>query len=195
MLDILQKKIHNIRELVFIFTISCEIGRELFNKNQQIKNQRRLDKKMKNLQSIFGKKDSNDYDKYYRDDDDIYGDAEETDEDVTTYGEKKTEGVSFGGGSSAVSLKVVKPKSYADGPAIADHLASGSTVVLNIESLDRSGAIRLIDFLMGAIHVLGGDMKSVTKTTLVFAPRNVGVTDFENVDEESGDESSYNDAE
>ena len=36
---------------------------------------------------------------------------------------------------------------------------------------------------MGAIHVLGGDMKSVTKTTLVFAPRNVGVSDFENVEE------------
>ena len=45
-------------------------------------------------------------------------------------------------------------------------------------------AVRLIDFLLGAVHVLGGDMKSVTKTTLVFAPRNVGVTDFENVEEE-----------
>ena len=43
---------------------------------------------------------------------------------------------------------------------------------------------------MGAIHVLGGDMKSVTKTTLVFAPRNVGVSDFENLEdvEESEDE-------
>ena len=35
---------------------------------------------------------------------------------------------------------------------------------------------------MGAIHVLGGDMKSVTKTTLVFAPRNVGVSDLENAE-------------
>ena len=137
---------------------------------------------MKNITSLFGKKETNDYDKYYRDDDDIY-DAEEGDDDVTTYGEKRTDGVSFNASSAPVSLKVVKPKSYADGPSIADHLAAGSTVVLNIESLDRAGAIRLIDFLMGAIHVLGGDMKSVTKTTLVFAPRNVGVSDFENVEE------------
>ena len=136
--------------------------------------------KMKNLTSLFGKKDNNDYDKYYRDDDDIYGDADEGDDDVTTYGDKRSEGVSFNASSAPVSLKVVKPKTYADGPSIADHLAAGSTVVLNIESLDRAGSIRLIDFLMGAIHVLGGDMKSVTKTTLVFAPRNVGVSEFEN---------------
>ena len=145
---------------------------------------------MKNITSLFGKKETNDYDKYYRDDDDIYDDAEEGDDDVTTYGEKRTDGVSFNASSATVSLKVVKPKSYADGPSIADHLSAGSTVVLNIESLDRAGAIRLIDFLMGAIHVLGGDMKSVTKTTLVFAPRNVGVSDFENLEdvEESEDE-------
>ena len=127
---------------------------------------------MNNFKSLFGKKDNDDYDNYYDRDD-------EMDDDVTPYGEGKDDGVNV----AAVSLKVVKPKSYADGPSIADHLTAGSTVVLNIESLDRASAIRLIDFLMGAIHVLGGDMKSVTKTTLVFAPRNVGVTDFENVEE------------
>lgn len=138
---------------------------------------------MKNITSLFGKKDNNDYDKYYRDEDELYGDVEEGDDDVTPYGEKHSEGVSFNASTAPVSLKVVKPKSFADGPSIADHLAAGSTVVLNIESLDRAGAIRLIDFLMGAIHVLGGDMKSVTKTTLVFAPRNVGVSEFENATE------------
>jgi len=138
---------------------------------------------MKNFTNLFGKKDVSDYDKYYRDDDDIYADADESDDDVTTYGNNK-EGVSINAPTAPVSLKVVKPKSHEDGPAIADYLASGSTVVLNIESLDRASSIRLIDFLLGAVHVLGGDMKSVTKTTLVFAPRNVGVSEFENVPEE-----------
>ena len=135
---------------------------------------------MKNFTSLFGKKDNNDYDKFYDREDDVY---ENDDDDVTPYGENKDGGLQVGGGAP-VSLKVVKPKSYADAPAIADHLSAGSTVVLNIESLDRMTAVRLIDFLLGAVHVLGGDMKSVTKTTLVFAPRNVGVTDFENVEEE-----------
>ena len=135
---------------------------------------------MKNFTSLFGKKDNNDYDKFYDREDDVY---ENDDDDVTPYGENKDGGLQVGGGAP-VSLKVVKPKSYADAPAIADHLSAGSTVVLNIESLDKMTAVRLIDFLLGAVHVLGGDMKSVTKTTLVFAPRNVGVTDFENVEEE-----------
>ena len=139
---------------------------------------------MKNLASLFGKKDNNDYDKYYRDEDDIYGE----DDDVTTYGEKGKDGLSLGGQANPVSLKVIKPKSNKEGSAIADYLVAGSTVVLNIESLDRMSAIRLIDFLLGAIHVLGGDMKSVTKTTLVFAPRNVGVSDFENAQEVEADE-------
>ena len=136
---------------------------------------------MKNLADLFGKKEVNDYNKYYRDDDDIYGD----DDDVTTYGEKNKDGLALGSNAAPVSLKVVKPKTYADGPEIADYLSAGSTVVLNIEGLDRANAIRLIDFLMGAIHVLGGDMKSVTKTTLVFAPRNVGVQDVEDTVEEA----------
>lgn len=139
---------------------------------------------MKNLASLFGKKDNNDYDKYYRDEDDIYGE----DDDVTTYGEKGKDGLSLGGQANPVSLKVIKPKSNAEGAAIADYLSAGSTVVLNIESLDRMSAIRLIDFLLGAIHVLGGDMKSVTKTTLVFAPRNVGVQDLEDTAEEEVEE-------
>ena len=139
---------------------------------------------MKNLASLFGKKDNNDYDKYYRDEDDIY----EDDDDVTTYGEKGKDGLTLGGSTAPVSLKVVKPKSNSDGAAIADYLASGSTVVLNIESLDRMSAIRLIDFLLGAVHVLGGDMKTVTKTTLVFAPRNVGVTDLDALEEEAEEE-------
>ena len=137
---------------------------------------------MKNFTDLFGKKEVNDYDKFYRDDDDIYGEAETNDDDVTTYGDNKN-GVSFNAPSAPVSLKVVKPKSHKDGPVIADHLSAGSTVVLNIESLDRASSIRLIDFLLGAVHVLGGDMKSVTKTTLVFAPRNVGVSDFEHAPE------------
>ncbi len=144
---------------------------------------------MKNFTDFFNKKDTTDYDKFYRDDhdDDLYGDVEENDDDVTTYNNDR-DGVSFNGSSAAVSLKVVRPRSHKDGPAIADHLAAGSTVVLNIESLDRATAIRLIDFLLGAVHVLGGDMKSVTKTTLVFAPRNVGVSDFEHIDDVSEDE-------
>ena len=88
-------------------------------------------------------------------------------------------GVSFAGAASApVALKVVKPKDYDEGPEIADYLTGGSTVLLNIELLDKNAAKRLIDFLLGATHVLGGTMKMVARGTFVFAPKSVGVSDL-----------------
>ncbi len=87
-------------------------------------------------------------------------------------------GVSFAGGASPVALKVIKPKSYDDGPEIADYIAGGSTVLLNIELLDKNSTKRLLDFLLGAVHVLGGSMNMVARGTFVFAPRSVGVSDM-----------------
>ena len=81
--------------------------------------------------------------------------------------------------AAPVALRVIKPKSYDEAPEIADCLAGGSTVLLNIEELDRDAMRRLIDFLLGAVHVIGGSMKKVAKGTFVFAPGNVGVTEFE----------------
>ena len=82
-------------------------------------------------------------------------------------------------GSGSNMLKVVKPRDYQDGPLIADYLMDGYTVVMNIEELERAAVMRLIDFLLGVIHVLDGDMRRVTKTTLVLTPRKGEVTDDE----------------
>ena len=88
-------------------------------------------------------------------------------------------GVSFEGGVGApVALKVVRPKSFDEGPEIADYLKEGSTVLLNIEQLDKVATKRLLDFLLGATHVLGGTMNVVARGTFVFAPKSVGVSDI-----------------
>ena len=87
-------------------------------------------------------------------------------------------GVSFEGGGAPVALKVVRPKSFDEGPEIADYLKEGSTVLLNIEQLDKVATKRLLDFLLGATHVLGGSMNVVAKGTFVFAPKSVGVSDI-----------------
>lgn len=76
-----------------------------------------------------------------------------------------------------VSLRVMRPKSYDDGPEIADHVARGCTVVMNIEDLNRENARRLIDFLLGAVHVLNGDLQMASQTTFVVAPCPVGMGD------------------
>lgn len=86
-------------------------------------------------------------------------------------------GVNFEGSGAPVALKLVRPKSFDEGPEIADYLKEGSTVLLNIEQLDKVATKRLLDFLLGATHVLGGSMNVVAKGTFVFAPKSVGVSD------------------
>ncbi len=133
---------------------------------------------------------ADDFDNYY---DDTYynggavedsGSFDDDDAAEPVAEEVKPAGVSFAGAQAPVALKLVTPTGYEDGPEIADHIANGSTVLLNIEELDKAVARRLMDFLFGAIHVLGGSTKKVTRTTFVFAPSNVGVSGFGGEDEE-----------
>lgn len=83
---------------------------------------------------------------------------------------------------SAISgnrLKVLKPRSYADASSIVDYLVDGYTVVLNIEAMERTDIIRLMDYLGGALDVLGGDMRRVSGTTLVCSPQSGSMSDEE----------------
>lgn len=128
------------------------------------------------MKNPFFKKPRNDYDSYddsydngfYRAEDDeedgIVGDLED---DAPALAPRKQAPA-----GSANRLKVVKPRGYQDGPSIAEHLVDGYTVVMNIEELERPAALRLIDFLLGALQVLGGELRRVTKTTLVLSPRS-----------------------
>ena len=82
----------------------------------------------------------------------------------------------FGGiNESAVSLKLVTPKSLADTEKIADYLIAGSSVVLNIEEIPSDDVIRFMDYLNGVLHVIHGNMKPVSKTTFVATPNNIGI--------------------
>ena len=82
-------------------------------------------------------------------------------------------------GANTVSLKIVNPKGYEDAGEIADYLMNGNTVLLNIENMAREQAIRLLDYLSGATHAVGGVMTKVGKTTIVVAPKNVDVSSIE----------------
>jgi cell division inhibitor SepF len=139
------------------------------------------------------KKQKNDYDSYddsydngfYRGDDDeedgvVGGDADdEAPASPAPVAKRPAAG-------NKRQVKVVKPHGYQDGPAIADDLVEGYTVVLNIEEIERQSALRLIDFLLGALQVLGGEFRRVTKTTLVLSPRSGDLSE-EDIEDEEGE--------
>ena len=82
-------------------------------------------------------------------------------------------------GAATIALKIVNPKGYEESSVIADYLINGNAVLLNIEGMARENAIRLLDYLAGATHAVGGLMTKVGKTTIVVAPKNVDVSSIE----------------
>ena len=125
--------------------------------------------------NIFNKKQKeNKYDENYdndfyrgpEDDEGVIGDEDDNDliPPVPTAQKKPAP-------SAPSAWKVVKPHSAKDGLVIADYLMHGYTVVMNIEDMERDMIVRLIDFLQGAIHVLGGELRRVSSSTFVLSPR------------------------
>lgn len=136
--------------------------------------------------SIFNKKTSYNYDDNYDNDfyrpeeeDGVVGEEDEVTAPVAPAPQKKQAAPQGAG-----ALKVVKPHTAQDGLVIADYLMHGYTVVMNIEALEKSVTIRLIDFLQGALHVLDGELRRVTKSTFVLSPRKGEVSADENAEEE-----------
>jgi len=81
--------------------------------------------------------------------------------------------------SGAISLKIINPQSYEEASEIADYLMNGNTVLLNMDSIERELAVRILDYLKGAIQVVGGMMTKAGKTTIVVAPKNVDISSIE----------------
>ncbi len=81
--------------------------------------------------------------------------------------------------AAPVALKIITPKAYEDAREITDYLMNGNTILLNMDGISRELAVRVIDYLKGAIQVVGGMMTKVGKTTLVVAPKNVDVSSIE----------------
>ena len=139
------------------------------------------------MKNPFAKNKRSDYESYEDYDAGFYrGDEDEEDgvvDDLAAESEKAPAKRPTQSAATGHMLKVVKPHNYDDGPAIAGYLMDGYTVVMNIEELERSAAMRLIDFLLGALEVLDGEFRRVTKTTLVLSPRCGEVTGEEGTEE------------
>lgn len=86
-----------------------------------------------------------------------------------------------------VALKLLQPKSHTEATKIADKIKEGCIVLLDISSLTKEKAHRLVDFLAGVAYVLGGEMIKTNKNTIVVAPAGVDISGF--ASEEPAEES------
>ena len=82
-------------------------------------------------------------------------------------------GISLSGQN--IRMKIVRPKTFADGSQIARYLLNKCTVFLNLENTNRETARRLIDFLSGVAFSIDGAIKNVANNAYVITPSNVDV--------------------
>jgi cell division inhibitor SepF len=77
---------------------------------------------------------------------------------------------------SGFKVLVVEPRSFEEVQTIVDQMRSRRPVILNLESLDKDLAQKILNFLNGAIYALGGETQRVAQSIFFFAPQGVDIT-------------------
>lgn len=71
---------------------------------------------------------------------------------------------------------LIEPRVYAEAQEIADHLVNRRAVIVNLQRIHRDQALRIVDFLSGAVYALGGDIQKVGVNIFLCTPDNVEVS-------------------
>lgn len=77
--------------------------------------------------------------------------------------------------TTQLQVVLMKPDTFQDATAIADHLNNKRTVVLNLESANKEVSRRLVDFLSGVAYANRGQLKRVANSTFIITPFNVDI--------------------
>ena len=70
---------------------------------------------------------------------------------------------------------IMQPESFDDARDVCDHLKNKKPVVVNLESLTKETAQRVVDFLSGCVYGLDGDIQKVSTGIFLIAPSNVDI--------------------
>ncbi|MCC8182660.1 MAG: cell division protein SepF [Clostridiales bacterium] len=77
--------------------------------------------------------------------------------------------------TTQLQVVLVKPEKFDEASSIANHLRDKRTVVLNLESVNKDIARRMVDFLSGVAYALEGKIKKVAISTYIITPYNVDI--------------------
>ncbi len=72
--------------------------------------------------------------------------------------------------TSKSSLLNVSPKNFENAKAVVKEIVKGNALVLDITDMTKVEAIRLIDFVTGALFTTGGKFKKIATKTYLLAP-------------------------
>ncbi len=70
---------------------------------------------------------------------------------------------------------IMQPEAFDDARDICDHLKNSKPIVVNLESMSKETAQRVVDFLSGSVYGLDGDIQKVSSGIFLIAPNNVDI--------------------
>lgn len=77
---------------------------------------------------------------------------------------------------SGFKVLVVEPRSFEEVQTIVDQMRARRPVILNLESLDKDLAQKILNFLNGAIYALNGETQRIAQGIFFFAPQGVDIS-------------------
>ncbi len=77
--------------------------------------------------------------------------------------------------NAQMRVVVIQPEAFEEARDITNHLKSKKPIVINLESVDKTVARRIIDFLSGAVYALDGSIQKVSNGIFIIAPNNVDI--------------------
>ena len=83
------------------------------------------------------------------------------------------------------SIHIIEPRVYSESQKIADLLINNEAVLLNFKRVEMDQAVKIIDYVMGCIYALQGDIQEVGEGIFLCTPASVEITglikeDFDN---------------
>lgn len=70
---------------------------------------------------------------------------------------------------------VMEPKVFEDVQSIANHLRSKHPVIINLETVEKGLARRIVDFVSGAVYAFEGSMQRISNAIFLFTPNNTDI--------------------
>ena len=116
---------------------------------------------------------------------DEFGEMRAREEAVEEISDKVPRGKRAGPGSGRIlhpvpetsaRVHVIEPKSFNDAEQIGGKFKSDTPVIVNLQSIDRDLAKRLIDFVSGLTYGLDGGIQRVAEMVFLLTPADVEVS-------------------
>jgi cell division inhibitor SepF len=75
-------------------------------------------------------------------------------------------------------IMVYEPKVYEDSLQMSAQLRQGNPVIINLQQLDQTEGMRLIDFVCGTAYAIDGHMIKIGESIFLFTPSNILISDY-----------------